>query len=174
MYRALLKHANRSPPLPSFVEAAELNAKIAADEIKIALGYPSLLLLTITRLTKFRNTHTVVNKACKGMHGPEVRHILYLKAALKYIIKHKELKLTYKRDGGPIKSVIEKLEYTYPELSGISGAPIIAFSDASHMGLIKDKMRSCTGSAIFTFHCLTQWYHGGQRAQHPILHFNLS
>ena len=30
------------------------------------------------------------------------------------------------------------------------------------MGLIKDKMRSCTGSAIFTFHCLTQWYHGGQ------------
>jgi len=156
VYRALLKHANRSPPLPSFVEAAELNAKIAADEIKIALGYPSLLLLTITRLTKFRNTHTVVNKACKGMHGPEVRHILYLKAALKYIIKHKELKLTY------------------PELSGISGAPIIAFSDASHMGLIKDKMRSCTGSAIFAFNNLTQWYHGGQRAQHPILHFNLS
>ena len=30
------------------------------------------------------------------------------------------------------------------------------------LGLKKDKMRSCTGSAIFTFHCLTQWYHGGQ------------
>ena len=28
---------------------------------------------------------TIVNKACKGMHGPERRHILYLKAALKYI-----------------------------------------------------------------------------------------
>ena len=23
-------------------------------------------------------------------------------------------------------------------------------------------MRSCTGSASFSFHCLTQWYHGGQ------------
>ena len=57
---------------------------------------------------------------------------------------------------------IEKLENTYPELSGITDAPIVAFSDASHMGLMKDKMRSCTGSAIFTFHNLTQWYHGGQ------------
>ena len=44
---------------------------------------------------------------------------------------------------------IEKLENTYPELSGITDAPIVAFSDASHMGLMKDKMRSCTGSAIF-------------------------
>ena len=41
---------------------------------------------------------------------------------------------------------IEKLENTYPELSGITDAPIVAFSDASHMGLMKDKMRSCTGS----------------------------
>ena len=42
VYRALLKRANRSLrlPLPSFVEAAELNAKIAADEVKIALGSP--------------------------------------------------------------------------------------------------------------------------------------
>ena len=44
---------------------------------------------------------------------------------------------------------IEKLENTYPELSGITDAPIVAFSDASHMGLMKDKMRSCTGSAIY-------------------------
>ena len=38
--RSLLmgRYDHRSPPLPSFVEAAELNAKIAADEIKIALG----------------------------------------------------------------------------------------------------------------------------------------
>ena len=51
---------------------------------------------------------------------------------------------------GPIRLIIEKLENTYPELNGITDAPIYAFSDASHMGLIKDKMRSCTGSAIFT------------------------
>ena len=104
---------------------------------------------------------TIVNKACKGMHG-ERRHILYLKAALKYINYNKDRKLIYKRNGGPIRLIIEKLENTYPELNGITDAPIYAFSDASHMGLIKDKMRSCTGSAIFTFHCLTQWYHGGQ------------
>ena len=54
---------------------------------------------------------------------------------------NKDLKLIYKRDGGPIKLVIEKLENTYPELSGITDAPIVAFSDASHMGLMKDKMR---------------------------------
>ena len=55
---------------------------------------------------------TIVNKACMGMHGPERRHILYLKAALKYINHNKDLKLIYKRDGGPIRSIIEKLKHS--------------------------------------------------------------
>ena len=36
---------------------------------------------------------TIVNKACKGMHQPEVHHINYLEAAIKYAMKHRDLGL---------------------------------------------------------------------------------
>ena len=43
---------------------------------------------------------TIINKACKGMHQPEVRHINYLEAAIKYAMKHRDLGLCYTRSGG--------------------------------------------------------------------------
>ena len=51
----------------------------------------------------------------------------------------------------------KKLSVEYEELQELTKDPIVAFSDASHMGKQRDKMRSTTGSCIFVYNCLVQW-----------------
>ena len=42
---------------------------------------------------------TITSKACKGMHGPKKVHILYLQMLIRYLKGHRDLALTYTKQG---------------------------------------------------------------------------
>ena len=100
---------------------------------------------------------TVVNKACKGMHDPKKIHILYLKALMKYLKNHKDVKLRYSSTG-PASSVLQSLSRTYIELGVLDSSPIVGFSDANHLDKIIDGgMYSTSGNCFLCYGNLVAW-----------------
>mmetsp|Transcript_31412 Transcript_31412/g.97185 ORF Transcript_31412/g.97185 Transcript_31412/m.97185 type:complete len:381 (-) Transcript_31412:5203-6345(-) len=134
---------------PSSLSSVEQYIK---DNFSVLAG--TFIYLTITCRPDLT---TIVNKACKGMHDPQYRHIAYMLAAIKYVKNHRTLGLCYERDRGGISNVVATLAERYEELKNLQNAPVVAFSDASHLGLQKDKMRSVSGSAIYCHDHLIEW-----------------
>ena len=100
-----------------------------------------------------------VGLASKGMHGPQKIHLLYLEGLLRYLKKHKDLKLVYKR-GNAFRQFARTLSQAYPEMGELHNCPIVGLSDANFAPPVKakeERMRSTSGRCFFVFNFLVSW-----------------
>ena len=79
-----------------------------------------------------------VNQMSKGMHNPKLAHITVMKQTLKYLNSHRNLTLTYKRNGGMIEGLFRTLGgmdgalQTLVSTAETPGDPIVLFSDSDY------------------------------------------
>ena len=103
-----------------------------------------------------------VNQMARGMHSPQLHHLVQMKQCLKYLNGHRHLALTYRRSGNMIEGL-------FRQLGGMDGAlqslvatsdsppdPIIMFADASYADCPVTR-KSTSGEADYFFNCLTNW-----------------
>jgi len=74
-----------------------------------------------------------IGLASKGMHGPSKIHLLYLEGLMRYLKKHKGLKLVYSRTNAFLEFA-DGLSQAYPEIGNLGESPVIGLSDANFAG----------------------------------------
>jgi len=148
-----------APYLPEFEHPPSADDEdLDAEEMLIKENFASIVGSCIYfSITARPDIATIVNKACKGMHGPSKVHILYVKALIRYLKIHKDTKLCYTREGAATP-VLKSLSGSYVELDVLDSVPVVGFSDANHLSKIVDGgMYSTSGHCFFVHGNMIQW-----------------
>ena len=103
-----------------------------------------------------------VNQMAKGMHKPEIHHIVVMKQTLRYLNSHRPLRLTYRRRNNLINGLFRTLGgmdgalQTMFSTADTPGDPVVLFSDADYAN-DPDTRKSISGQATYLFGCLINW-----------------
>jgi len=146
-----------APYLPQFEHPPE-DDELDEEEMQIKENFASIVGSCIYfSITARPDIATIVNKACKGMHGPSKVHIMYVKALIRYLRNHKNTNLSYTREGSS-SPLLRSLSSSFIELDVLDSAPVVGFSDANHLDKIVDGgMYSTSGNCFLLFGNLVQW-----------------
>lgn len=89
---------------------------------------------------------------------PSRADILYLQMLIRYLKGHRDLALTYTKQGSGA-SLLFALSETYPELTHLPSSPVVGFSDADWLPKAQDgeSMKSTSGLCFYCFGNLVQW-----------------
>ena len=103
-----------------------------------------------------------VNQMAKGMHCPELHHIVAMNQTLKYLNSHREYQLVYRRGSNQVDGLFRTLGGMDGALQSListgetPGDPLVLFGDSDFANDPKTR-KSITGKATFLFGCLVSW-----------------
>ena len=111
-----------------------------------------------------------VNQMAKGMHNPELPHIVAMTQTLKYLNSHRSLALVYRRGSNQVDGLFRALGgmdgalQSLVSTSETPGDPIVLFSDSDFANDPKTR-KSISGKATYYAGCLIGW----QSKRQPII-----
>ena len=111
-----------------------------------------------------------VNQMAKGMHKPQLWHVIMMKQCLKYLNGHRGLSLVYRRTNNLIEGLFRTLAQSDGALQTLHSIvdnladPTILFADADYAN-DPETRKSITGKATFLFNCLVSW----QSKRQPVI-----
>ena len=106
----------------------------------------------------------------KGMHKPQLWHVIMMKQCLKYLNGHRGLSLVYRRTNNLIEGLFRTLAQSDGALQTLHSIvdnladPTILFADADYAN-DPETRKSITGKATFLFNCLVSW----QSKRQPVI-----